>query len=95
MSKGGGTPKKDEVVVVQAGGFFGRAFQYHTVPDGVTVIGVCKHSADTMWFVGWRDDAGGLRRVKSSILPPHPDPVKVQSWLDSWAERRKLREVIK
>lgn len=73
--------------------FHGKTYKYFTQAHGTQTIGVLQGLGDSTFIVGWISDNGSRKRVKSGVLPPHNDPVKLQGWLDAWAIRKKLLEV--
>lgn len=77
----------------RATAFHGKTYHYFTQAHGTQTIGVLQGLGDSTWIVGWINDCGARKRVKSAVLPPHADPVKLQGWLDAWAIRKKLLEV--
>lgn len=79
--------------LARATAFHGRTYKYLTQAHGTQTIGVIQGLGDNTWIVGWINDHGARKRVKSAVLPPHADPDKLQGWLDSWAVKRKLLEV--
>jgi hypothetical protein len=75
-------------------GFFGKGYLYPTPGDGTQQIGVCPGLGGD-WIVGYRRPGSvSTRRIKSPLLPPMADPVQLQTNLDAWADKRRLREVI-
>lgn len=77
----------------RATAFHGKTYHYFTQAHGTQTIGVIQGLGDSTYIVGWINDHGARKRIKSAVLPPHADPDKLQGWLDAWAVKRKLLEV--
>lgn len=75
----------------QRAAFHGKTYRYYTQSSGTRTIGVFKGLGND-YIVGYFNDCGSRKRVKSAVLPPHADPDKLQGWLDSWAASKRLLE---
>lgn len=43
-----------------------------------------------LYITAYRKENGAIRRVKSPMMPPTPDPEVAQQNLDRWAQAAKL-----
>ena len=74
--------------------FYGKVYVYPTPSHGDRPLGVIEGLIRGIYLVAWSTERGGLHRVKTPLLPPGPDPARLQERLDAWAAERGLRPAL-